>query len=55
MQAVLYRTLMAASDASAETRWLVNKVQDQDDETFVPSAEVKKWLDTVLDRLFGMR
>ncbi|MCB9117196.1 MAG: beta-ketoacyl synthase [Caldilineaceae bacterium] len=55
VQAVLYRTLMAASDASAETRWLVNKVQDQDDETFVPSAEVKKWLDTVLDRLFGMR
>jgi len=54
VQAVLYRTLMAASEPSAETRWLFNRTQNQDDKDFTPSNEVKGWLTLVLDRLFGI-
>jgi hypothetical protein len=55
VQAVLYRTLCEAAAPSAETQWLLDKVQGKRHKGFVPAAEVKQWLAVVASQLLGVK
>ena len=55
VQAVLYRTLATAPDLSAEAQWLLGEVQGKPPTGFVPSAEIRHWLELVASQLLGIR
>ena len=55
VQAVLYRTLCEAVAPSAETQWLLEKVQGKRHKGFVPAAEVKQWLAVAASQLLGVK
>ena len=55
VQAVLYRTLADATNRSAETEWLLSKVQGKRRKGHAPTEAVKQWLAVVARQLLGVK
>ena len=54
VQAVLYQTLVAAPNPSAETQWLLGQIHGTPRADLAPTEEVRQWLASVAQQLLGV-